>query len=204
VRPGLVAVGVGFLVLAAGALVTVNLLPAPTAPEQDQFTLAPVVVEPGASGAAMIPGTVSPSGHLVIAWSTDGYLRLQLFPEGACPTGIHSCAGSEEIANWSGVSGSQWSIQGPQQFPYEMVWFTNATAPFNFTASAEETWSSTQASTGWQSLLIDAVAVALGVVGAVSLFLGLFLRGGVYRGPPPIISRSADDVHDPYPAPPPR
>jgi hypothetical protein len=43
-------------------------------------------------------------------------------------------------------------------------------------------------------LLSEAAAGALGVIGAVALFLGLFLRGGVYRGPRPLTSRSADDA----------
>ncbi len=66
----------------------------------------------------------------------------------------------------------------------------------NLTASAVESWNSTATSPLWTALLVDAVAVALGAVGAVALFLGLFLRGGVFRGPPPMVSRSAEDAEE--------
>jgi hypothetical protein len=53
----------------------------------------------------------------------------------------------------------------------------------------------TPLSTGFE-LLLDASAGALLAVGGVLVFLGLFLRGNVYGPPPPVVSRSADDVEE--------
>jgi len=196
VRPGLVTVGVVFLVLAGGALVTVNLLPAASAPQQDQFTLAPTEVAPDGAGATSIPGTASSGAVLTVAWRTPGPLSVDLFPAGRCPSGSRTCNPAGAVATWSGLAGSRWSINGPEQFPYELVWASNSSVPMNFTATATETWNSTATSPIWTAVIVDAVAVALGAVGAVAVFLGLFLRGGVYRGPAPVVSRSAEDVEE--------
>ncbi len=128
-RPGLVTVGVAFLVLAGGALVTVNLLPAATAPQQDQFTLAPTVVAPEGTGAASLPGTASASALLLVSWKTSGPLSIALYPSGTCPGGGRSCDRSSAVATWTGSGGSNWSIPGPTQFPYELVWSTNSPPP---------------------------------------------------------------------------
>ncbi len=197
-RPGLVAVGVAFLVLSAGALITVNALPGPTAPQQDQFTLAPTVVAPHGAGAAQIPGTAASNGHLTVTWRTSGgALEIYLYPAGACPSGSADCGAAGAIGECDpcGV-GASWAVDGPQQFPYELVWASSGSAPVNLSVSADETWNATAASPLWSALLIDAVAVALGGVGAVALFLGMFRRGGVYERRAPLVSRSADDAEE--------
>lgn len=199
-------VGVAFLVLAGGALVTVNVLPTVSAPQQDQFTLAPTVVAPDGTGAASIPGTGAASAHLNVSWQIGGTgdLWLYLYPPGACPTHAFTCGAAGAVAVCDGCHGSSgWSMSGPLRFPYELVWGTNDSRPINLSVSAVETWTSSSSSPLWSALIVDAVAVALGAVGVVAVFLGLFLRGGVYRGPAPVASRSADDVEEIHGRPPP-
>jgi len=205
VRPGLVTVGVAFLLLAAGTIVTVNLLPGPPAAQQDKFTLAPTVVPPRSAGGTEISGTPSSTAELTVRWTTSGGpVSMFLYPAGTCLTSTADCDGNGSVAQClECFHGSTWSIAGPQQFSYDLAWVSGSNVPINLTASAVETWNATATSPLWSVLLVDAVAVALGGVGAVAVFLGMFLRGGVYRGPAPLVSRSAEDVDELTKGPPP-
>jgi hypothetical protein len=100
------------------------------------------------------------------------------------------------VATWLGVSSGQWSVSGGLRFPYLIVWNESSSTSGNFTASGVESTEVAVPPNVVDALLVDGSAAALSTIGAVAVFLGLFLRPGVYRVPAPLVSRSADDVQD--------
>jgi hypothetical protein len=61
-----------------------------------------------------------------------------------------------------------------------------------FTFSAVARWA-VQSASNPADAIAELASGLLAGVGAVALFLGLFLRGGFQR-PPPLVSRTADDA----------
>lgn len=194
-RTGLVAVGVGFLVLAAGALITVNTLPRGTQ-VQDSFTVATSSVDPHGTGAALVTGTNVSSGRLAMQWTVSASMNVSLYEAPDCRSVTAACASGVPRFSWNGTGADQWSASGSFTFPYVVVWHSRSNSTSTFSASGVESWTASASVDLVSMLFVDGVAIALGAVGAVATFLGLFLRQGVYRGPAPVVSRSADDLDD--------
>ncbi len=203
-RPGLVTVGVLFAVLAAGMLLAVNLSPT-TSENRDWFTLPPQPLASNASASyALLQGTDTTAGTLTLHWSATASARVALFAAAGCPVAAPSCASGTPLVQWAGARYGNWSTAGDLRFPYLLVWSGAASAASGtFSANGLE---SSPGATGYLSvgsLVIDGGAVTLAVIGGVAIFLGLFLRGDVYGGPRPLVSRSAEDAAEIARGPPP-
>ena len=97
------------------------------------------------------------------------------------------------------VSG-YWSTSGVLSFPYLLNVSNTAAAPASFLATFTESFTvHTGPIPPVTELFVYTGGAILTVIGALAVFLGLFLRGGVYRGPPRVTSRSAEDVGELYP-----
>lgn len=192
-RPGLVTVGVLLAILAAGMLLVVNLAPS-TSQNRDWFTLPPQPLRANATTAVLIQGTATADGTLTLHWSATVGAKVALYRAPGCAVATPACAVGPPLVAWASNLSGVWSAQGALAFPYLLDWVSagNATGAFSADALEESPGAPSLASFG--SLLIDGGAAVLGVIAAVALFLGLFLRGGVYGEAPPIVSRSADDA----------
>lgn len=194
-RPGLVLVGGLFVVIAAATVVSVNVLPS-TATETDRVSLPPQVVGPGGSGMTLLTGTNTSSGSFQISYTASVPVNVTLYRAPGCSSASARCEDGAPVWQDEGAGAGSGTVQSPLTFPYLMVWHSDAATEGNFSATGVEVYTTAVPPNLLTTLLVDAVAGALGAVGAVLVFLGLFLRGGVYRGPAPVVSRSAEDVEE--------
>ena len=194
-RPGLVAIGVSLLVLAVATIGAVYLLPGTAPTNRDTNNVNPQTVAAHASGHFLLYGTESSSGTFSLKWQSTVPLDVGLWAAPVCPNGPASCAPPARIGGWTAATSGNSSWTLALHYPMTLEWTNNGSSSGTFEASSVATTSGSGALPALTILLIGVTVASVGVVGAVALFLGLFLRGNVYGPPPPLISRSADDVH---------
>ncbi len=202
-RPGLAFTGAALLVLAVAALVVVTFVPGGTHQVQDVSTIPSELLSPNATNYALLTGANTSQGSYTLTWTSTVPAEVRLYEVPGCRAASLDCVRGDPAGTWSGTEGGTWTDSGALGFPYLVVWNSSASVPGAWGLSAVETVSSPIASPWWQMFVIDAAGGALAVVGAVALFLGLFLRGGAFRGPAPLVSRSAEDAESIAGPPPP-
>jgi hypothetical protein len=145
---------------------------------------------------ALLQGSNSSSGAMTISWSGSVTTSVRVYEAPGCRAASLACAQGAPIHSWSVALSGSWSSNGPLVFPYLVIWNTTDPNGGTWGLTAVETQTTSIPTALWQTAVIDAAGAALAVIGAVALFLGLFLRGGAFSGPAPIVSRSADDVEE--------
>jgi hypothetical protein len=191
-RPGLVLLGSAFVILGAATIVAFNLSPAVTTNEY-RSTIPVQPFAPNVRSFALLAGTDAGSGTFTLTWNATVPANVSLYLAPGCVRPALACANGAPLASHSGLAGA-WSMSGALHFPFLLVWHATGAPGGNFSASALET-TQTRAATGLlDSVLVNGAAIVLGVVGAVALFLGVFLRGGVYARPPPPPRPPADRI----------
>ena len=194
-RPGLLFVGGILAVLGIATVATFTLVPVANTTTRD-VNLLPQPYGPHTSQAALLDGTDAASGTFSVTWRATTPISVQLFDAPGCRSPSSGCASGAPLATWAGSANGTWSLSGGLKFPFLVLWSETANASGNFSATGSETTSDTPAAPLITQLAVYGAGAALTLVGALSVFLGLFLRGGVYRGPAPTVSRSADDVEE--------
>lgn len=195
-RPGLALLGAVLLVLALAAVVLVTFSPAGARVTQSVWTIPPEGLLPGATNFALLPGSNTTQGTITLTWSASIPTSVRLYESPGCRAASLSCAQGTPARAWSAVRSGNWSTSGNLVFPFLVVWNTSAPLGGSWGLTAVETVTTSLAPPIWQTLVIDAAGAALAIVGAVALFLGLFLRGGAFAGPAPLVSRSAEDAEE--------
>ncbi|MCI4331343.1 MAG: hypothetical protein L3K19_05795 [Thermoplasmata archaeon] len=194
-RPGLVAVGVGFLLLGAGAVGAFLLVPSRGVTSDDATVIGPVSTPPGSTAhAAVLTGTTTGTGSFGVHWISTGPTVVDLYDASNCPLGASNCPLGMPIAAWPSNDSGHWNESGALAFPLLLTWRVAGTSNVTFQASSDEQWTTSAPPPMLTTLLVFGSGGVLAAVGAVAVFLGLFLRTGVYQGPPRLVSRSADDV----------
>lgn len=183
VRPGLVTVGVAFLVLGAGTVASIYALPMQPTTDQ-QSTVVPLGFVAGhGGGQASLSGTDSSAASFRVQWSSSVNLSVDLYDAPGC-SASGSCVLTNPVRSWTGNTSGDVTVTGALAFPFVLVWSNPSDASGSFQAQAVETYHAHGALPTLTLLLVDGTAGTLILVGGVGLFLGLFLRGGVYRAPP--------------------
>lgn len=193
-RPGLVFAGGMLVLLGVATIATFSLLPATSHNTSEVVTL-PQEYNAHGGGMALLAGSDTASGTLVVGWRASSPVNVTLYPAAGCRVAGLDCATGPAAESWSTAVVGNWSTTGHLTFPYLLVWQGAAVAG-NLTASGTETTDVRVTPPLLTTLLIDGAGAALGVLGGVAVFLGLFLRGGVYDRPPAVVSRSAEDVDE--------
>lgn len=192
-RPGLVILGVGLLVLGAGGLATLFLVPIAT-PSVTNSSSNSWTAGPAATNSTEILGPSAHAGTFTIRWQSSLPLSVAIYTSSGCPPGTPGCPGWHLAVNWTASSSGNWSVDGTVQFPYLFEW-ANPTSRAGTVVMTTQTVTPASATLSPLSELL--LGLGVGVVafgGGLALFLGLFLRGGVYRGPPPVLPRGPDDL----------
>jgi hypothetical protein len=192
-RRGLVVLGGLLAVLGVAALLAFNLIPT-TSERREGYSTAPQPYGPNATGSTLLPGTDADRGTFSISWRATAPIDVTLYPAAGCTEPSASCATGPAVATWKALTSGAWSVSGGLHFPYLIAWSESSSNVGNFTASGVESTDVTVPPNVLDTLLVDGAAASLAVIGGIAVFLGLFLRSGVYRGPTPIVSRSAEDV----------
>lgn len=198
VRPGLVAIGLAIAFVGAGLGGSLVLLPSGT--NETVSSTITLGVLPGAPSNWTINLTQNSGSSLVVSWTTTAAANVTLWGLGACPSGTGLCPVSPAIESWTTAATGRWSTSGPLG-PGLLVSVTDAAGrSISFSGTATEGYP-TKGTTSLpvETLEIAAAAVLL-LIGGVAVFLGLFLRSGVYgRNPAPRTSpypRIDDDELD--------
>ncbi|MFZ1024511.1 MAG: hypothetical protein WAN87_10310 [Thermoplasmata archaeon] len=195
-RPWLVGIGTALVVVGVGTFALLLSLP-PT-------TLTTIHTFQGEVGAHTFNGFPlwmenTSLGSLELNWTSVQPLTFALYHPTLCSR-FPACPLGTPVMTWTSMVSGYWSTSGSLSFPYLLNITNTAGAPASFLAAFTESFTvHTGPIPPVTELFVYTGGAILTVIGALAVFLGLFLRGGVYRGPPRVVSRSADDLEDLYP-----
>jgi len=195
VRAGLLVAGVAIAVVGAGLMVSLFFLPAaPT----DTRSASDSIADLGANSSRSwsISEEVAPTGTLELTWTASGPADVYLSKTSTCPVGTGICPVSPPVVTWYGNVSGAWSLTAPVNTSYLLTVTNPAHTPISFSGTLTETYvvpTAAQAVPAWALILLGGL-VLLGI-GAIAVFLGLFLPPGVYR-PPNSGARRFDDASE--------
>lgn len=184
-------VGVGVLV--AGATLSAG----PTGTRSDNF--GPIEIGPSPSTFNQtVTGVNQTSASVVLNWTATGDVNVSLYEAVRCASAGGICPHGAPLVSWTGSTG-EWTRVGGVTFPWLLIVENARTSPVTLTGSALESWPATNSpQLDWGLLIIVVGAVILLVLGGTAVFLGLFLRGGVYdRGGVEPAGENPPELYDP-------
>lgn len=190
-RPWLVVIGAAFVLVGAASLGGLLILAPPSSVEQEATEQLVADFTP-ADGFAMflISGASHPHGTFTLHWNATGPIAAEL-NTGSCSVHATGCNGTV-LKDWGTARNGTFVVAGALGADFVLSWTTAPTVTAVVNASSLVEWD-VGSSLSIVDLFAEVASGLLAAVGAVALFLGLFLRGG-FRGPPRIVSRSADDA----------
>ena len=179
-RTGLVGLGVVVAVVGVGVLIAALSLSSP--PGGTHTDVIDFVSLPGHSFTNQsVVGEGQSSATVVVNWTATGTVNASLYQGAACGVAGGTCANGPALATWSGTSG-EWRMTGSVSFPWVLEIHNGGKVAVSFTGTLVESWPATASlDLGWGLLVSLVGAVILMGIGGVAVFLGLFLRPGVYR-----------------------
>lgn len=180
-RPGLVAVGTGFLALAVAGVVALFLIPIPTPSVTNTTTTSWTAPAHGANGTE-IEGASTVQGSFLLSWSTHLPLVVKVYTSTGCQPGVAGCPAWKLVFNASDSPAGNFSAGAPIHFPFLFSWANPSGNSGGVQLTAATTMQGEASLSPISQLLLGLGVGALGFVGGIALFLGLFLRGGVYSG----------------------
>ena len=188
-RPGLVIVGVLLAVVGAATLLSVVVLPL-AAPATSVSRSTETFVVPGqasASSGIHLP-SASPQS-LVISWASDRPVTVDLLPAVPCAHGASGlCPDGAAVQQWNQTEGGSYSAGSGFAGAYLLRATTSSNVAATINWTLVETYASVEQQLPlWSYAAFLAAAVGLLGIGAVGIFLGIFLRSGVYGGRPPVV-----------------
>ncbi len=187
VRRGLVVVGLAIALIGGGMVASLFLLGGvqTTNLYDVSFVLPGNVTE-----NATVKVTPDSSGSVSFSWSAKGSSSVSVWAAGTCPSGQGICATGPALYAWSTTTGGRWSKSGAIGTYYNVSTTNLAGKQIQFSGTfSEEYTTSDSGLTLTQLSLILAGAIVLLGIGGVAIFLGLFLRGGVYSDPAGNVAR---------------
>jgi hypothetical protein len=200
VRSGLVAVGVVLALIGAAVVFSGLLIPSGSVSTQFRLNtlVAPNVVDQQ-TRVALIQLTNPSAGTLNLTWSATHGLNVNVYASIYCTSSpTHYCIYGSSLAGWTNQSSGAWNRSGHLQFPYIMtiqnVQVSNATLRGTV---AESFVVDTATLPAWAVVAILSGGVLLAAMGGLAVFLGLFLRAGVYSSPEAVTPRYAHELNRP-------
>lgn len=175
-------------------LLAVAVYAGPSNPEAQTTRIVSVELPADGSAATYLWALNGSTGALAVAWRASVPVAVVLATAAGCGPSPEACTGGSPIASWTSNTSGAWS--GAAQPGDRWVLRMRDGGPSAASVSAVTTVivPPAAATPTWVIAVELAAAVALGMVGGTALFLGVFLRGGVYRsrerppptGPPPV------------------
>ena len=131
--------------------------------------------------ADVIPASLVSSASVVFAWASTQSVEVALYDAVPCANATGSlCPGSTAIASWWSTSGvASWTGAVTNPWYLEVVNPNASVAAYNGTLA--ESYPAPTMGGDLPLVVLLLGAVALMGIGALALFLGMFLRGGVYE-----------------------
>ncbi|MGA8537346.1 MAG: hypothetical protein WB789_08145 [Thermoplasmata archaeon] len=198
-RTGLVVIGVALAVVGAG--LTLSAFFEPGAPSLTQVNpLAAPNLQPGQPRTMLVWLENTSSGTLALNWVSSSDVNVSVYRATSCgfvTSGTHVlyCPDGPALATWPSASSGHWNISGQISFPLLLNLENLGSKVVTVNAVFDEVWASTSPSVPtWIFLSTLAGGIACISLGAVAIFLGLFLRGGVYSNAPPGDGPGSDEL----------
>lgn len=192
VRLGLLVVGVVIGTVGAGVIASMFVLPGATTHTQLGSVTVPLL-GPAESETAFISGTDVSSGTLAVAWTSTSVVSVQLYRTVPCGTPAGVCATGAALARWNSTESGRWSEVGTLSFPVLFAVQDVGQVMVTLEGTIVEMYS-TGGLPAWAFLSFIAGGGVLIGIGALAVFFGLFLRGGVYAVRPAPDSDYLDDL----------
>jgi hypothetical protein len=179
-----VAIGIGLLVVGGAVVYAVF---GTTVPGSDQSThVFGMIVPAGATAAEYVFGINGSGVAFALSWHASGAVNASLAVPMGCAGNASSCTLGAPLVHWSSpTTDAAWSTATASDFP----WVVTVHDPGRMAVTISLTTTAVRAAppspSGWEYDTFVVAGATLGAIGAVTLFLGLFLQGGVYRRNPP-------------------
>lgn len=183
-RSGLVAIGIAFA-LVGGGLVASFLVLSSTGPASTQASSVSIS-NLGANGSQvwLFPAVGSGSGTLDLSWTSTGSANVSFWKTVPCSPSPSVCPIAPVLAAWPASTAGNWTGAEALGEPYLLVIGNLGRSALSFNGTLQETQPGAVLGLPTATLVMVAIgSVLLLATGAISLFLGLFLPGGTYRGP---------------------
>lgn len=204
-RRGLIVVGVAVALVGVGVLI-IAFGVSPGASTSDVFSVNAPTIDANQSFSHVIVGVLQKTATVVYGWSSSHSVKVNLYVALACADNLSRyCPAGPALKSWwdtSGVYSYTAAVVGPWLV---QVNSTNGTAT-SFNSTLVETYVNPPAfGLSLDVYVLLAASIVLVGIGALALFLGLFLRGGIYDRAPPrltpppdssILGQGAGDLED--------
>ncbi len=178
VRPWLVVIGIVFA-LVGGALIG-SAFYIPNAPSVTQTKQLSAAVNPGPGQEwPFVFGGTSPS-TVSVDWTASNGANVSFWSAAPCSSGKSLCPVGGALVSWTGAATGHWSLPGASGSDYLLSISTATPSGLVFNGTVSATYVAPHSSLGIPTILVVVGGVLLLAVGAIALFLGLFLPSGVY------------------------
>jgi hypothetical protein len=198
VRSGLAFTGVAVALIGVGVLLVAVSLSSGTSGSIVEGVSAPLIL-PNTNYTHVIPSSPQKSANVVFDWSATHPVQVALYVAGACAnnTPNYVCPSGPALYMKSGTSGG-WPYTGSVSEPYLLVVQNPNGVPAALNGTLVESYpASSTFGSGVNLIVLVAGSVVLIGIGSLALFLGLFLRGGVYGPKPEPVGQPDSAILDP-------
>ncbi len=197
VRLGLVAIGLAFALVGGGMVVSFFAFSSGGPPGYVARSITASAIAPNQTQAWSLDTVGTSQGTLTFSWVSDFRANVSLWKATSCgqPSGV--CPVGPALVRWPSDLSGTWKSSGSISSTY-LVSVSDATLDaVSFNATLAESYSDQAFGLPATDLVFLTIgSILLLGTGAIGVFLGLFLPGGVYRAP------SLEDDFDPdYPEP---
>ena len=202
-RTGLVLLGVAFLVVGGTALASIFLVPPATTEVRHDSSASLSVGSAGRTTSILLWGENGSSAAFSLRWQASAAALVWLWsvPNGASCTAA-PCPAGVTVAAWNATTSGSWKSFGAPGFPYYLQAESTTNRSLSLQLQATGTATQPESAPSWQALVGSVAGALVVAVGAVALFLGLFLRAGFTRPAPPVPPLGADGVEEHFRRPP--
>ena len=198
-RTGLIVIGLALAIVGAGVTLSGFLAPGgtPSTTARLNSISAPNIV-PNQTRVAVISMTNTSSGSLELSWSSTRNLTVTVYQGVRCTGASGYCVSGPALVAWASNTSGTWNRTGPLAFPYLLSMFNSALVNITLRGTLAESFTTgTNSLPTWAVAIILAGGLILLAIGALAVFLGLFLRTGVYSEPEPVLPRYAHALDRP-------
>lgn len=193
-RKGLLVVGIGVAIVGATFIATLVSLPPPPSQISASTLQVPYVLDHSTTTSKIVPAAVA-SASVYFSWVSDYPIAVSLYDRLPCAPGNQSCTPTLPLASWAQNSSGDWNSSSSIDLPVYVVLTNNGSTPATVSGTVVATYvPSTPYLPTWSLIALVTGTLVLLAIGGVAIFLGLFLRAGVYsRRPAAVPDSIAED-----------
>jgi hypothetical protein len=193
VRKGLAILGVAIALVGIGVMIAAfSITPVPTGSFVQQVGVPKIAAH--ANLTRVVSSRTEGSARVVFSWGSSESLEVGIYVAGPCTGNSSTCPVGPPLKMWYTNSGA-WLYTGS----VSTAWFLSIVNPNATVASFNSTLVETYPAvtqfplSEWSVLLLIIGALVLIAIGGLAVFLGSFLRSGVY-GPAPGLTAPPDSA----------